>query len=121
MNSLVLWMAEQVCSLSAHIGLSACSTTNNFYQVGVAGWIFCGFGLLMLLGIAEALAHRNAAQKKQVVQNSSAIVVTTMPTRQNKHSVTAHRFRHSRVRPLKRTQRDKLTSLSEHGQSAPRA
>jgi hypothetical protein len=121
MNSLVLWMAEQVCSLSSHIGLSACSTTNNFYQVGEAGWIFCGFGLLMLLGIAEALAHRNAAQEKQVVQDNSAaslIVVTTIPTRPNNHSVPASRFRHSRVRPLKRAQRDKLAGL---GQSAPRA
>jgi hypothetical protein len=121
MNSLVLWMAEQVCSLSLHIGLSACSTTSNFYQVGVAGWIFGGFGLLMLLGIAEAFVHRRAAQEKQVVQDNGAasfIVVTTIPIRPNNHSVVASRFRHSRVRPFKRAQRDKLAAL---GQSAPRA
>lgn len=127
MNSVVLWMAEQICPLLPYIGLRACTATTDLYLVGVAGWIFVGLGLLMLMGISEAIEERKAAQRKQAAENphrapSSPQLAVIEPTRHpHNYSLAASRFTHRRIRPLKRLPSDKLADLSQHTQSAPLA
>lgn len=124
MNSVVLWMADQTCPLLPYIGLQACATGTDLYLVGVAGWIFGGVGLLMLMGISEAIEDRKATPRKQVAQNlhrasSSTQLALIEPTRHpNNHSLAASHFTHRRIRPLRRLPSHKLADKSLHGQSA---
>lgn len=62
MNNLALWMAEQICSLQPYLGLHACGAVADHYLIGVAGWIFGGIFLLMLMGISDEIERRKAAR-----------------------------------------------------------
>lgn len=63
MNNAVAWMAEQVCPLLPYIGVHACAAGADLYLVGIAGWIFGGVGLLMLMGISEEIETRKVARR----------------------------------------------------------
>ena len=108
MNGVVLWMADQICPLLPYVGLRACSAATDLYLVGVAGWVFGGIGLLMLMGISEVIEDRKGSQRKQASQKPhrtsfSAQLAIIEPTLQlTQHSFAARRSTHKRVRPLKR-------------------
>lgn len=107
MDSAVLWMADQICPLLTYIGLSACTAKTDLYLVGVAGWIFGGLGLLMLMGISEATEDRKAAQGKHAAQKphrtsfSAQLAIIEPALHMAHHSSYARRLKHKRVRPLK--------------------
>jgi hypothetical protein len=63
MDSLAFWMADQVCPLLVFLGIHACIPTTNLHLVGVAGWIFSGVALLMLMGFIDYMANRRAARR----------------------------------------------------------
>ena len=65
MGRFAFWMADQVCPLLASVGIHACSTTTNLQLVGVAGWIFSGICLLMLMGISDHIANSRARRRAQ--------------------------------------------------------
>jgi hypothetical protein len=123
MGGVAFWMAEQICPLLPYLGLHACTTGTDLYLVGVAGWIFGGIALLMLMGISEEMESRKVAPKKHVAQNphrapSSTQLAIIEPTRRpNNHSLAASHFTHRRIRPLKRLPSDKLADKSQHRQS----
>ena len=108
MNGVVLSMADQICPLLPYVGLRACSAATDLYLVGVAGWVFGGIGLLLLMGISEVIEDRKVSLGKPVApkphrtsfSNQLAIIEPTLHLTQ--HSFAARRLKHKRVRPLKR-------------------
>jgi hypothetical protein len=60
-------MADQVCPLLGYFGVHAC----NLHLVGVAGWIFSGIALLMLMGISDHIKNRRAARRAQTISVES--------------------------------------------------
>lgn len=108
MDHVVSWMAEQVCPLLPYLGLRACTTATNLYLLGVASWIFGGVGLLMLMGISEAIEERKAARRAHIAKTSHVVKLTgNAPIQQTspnaEHPVVAtRRPLHSRVRSMSR-------------------
>jgi len=70
MDNLAFWMAEQICSLLPHLGLHACGAAADQYLIGVAGWIFGGIILLVLMGISDEIERRKAARRTHAVSKS---------------------------------------------------
>ena len=103
-------MAAQICPLLPSIGLQACGAANDFYLVGVAGWIFGGIGLLMLMGISDDIENRKAARRAQITKDSFALKLTSdapIQLQATSHSAEAplvakSRPLHGRVRSLRR-------------------
>lgn len=80
MDSLALWMAERICSLLPYLGLHACSAVADQYLVGVAGWIFSGILLLMLMGVSDEMERRKAARSARELSKSPAIITLAQDT-----------------------------------------
>jgi hypothetical protein len=59
-ESLALWMSDQLCPLLPYVGAHPCWTASDQYLVGMAGWIFAGTLLLLLMGISETIESRKA-------------------------------------------------------------
>jgi hypothetical protein len=106
MNGVAFWMAEHVCPLLTYLGLHACSTATDLYLVGVAGWIFGGIGLLMLMGISDEIETRKATRR--MVQTSHALELTRnapiqqMPQSAERPVPAKRRPIHHRVRSMSR-------------------
>lgn len=118
----MLWMADQVCPLLAYVGLGACTPKTDLYLVGVAGWIFGGLGLLMLMGIAEAIEDGKAERKRSAQEadrvSSSLQITITDPNRHPPNDARAvRRLIHRRVRPLKRLPPATLADIIPHSPS----
>ena len=103
MDDLAVWMAAQICPLLPSFGLHACGAPNDLYLVGVAGWIFGGIGLLMLMGISDEIENRKAARRAQVAKET--LKLTSHASIQHSAEVplvAKPRLVRSRVRSLRR-------------------
>jgi len=78
MDSLALWMAERICSLLPYLGLYACGAVADQYLVGVAGWIFGGILLLMLMGVSDEMERRKAARSARARELSQRPAIITL-------------------------------------------
>ena len=82
-RSLALWMSDQLCPLLPYVGAHACWTSSDQYLVGMAGWIFAGTILLMLMGISENIESRKA--ERSSVRSSVPVLETRAPALQSPH------------------------------------
>ena len=80
-ESLALWMSEQLCPLLPYVGAHACWTSSDQYLVGIAGWIFAGTILLMLMGISENIENRKA--ERSSVRSSVPVLEMRAPALQS--------------------------------------
>ena len=106
-ESLALWMSDQLCPLLPYVGAHACWTASDQYLVGMAGWIFAGTILLMLMGISETIESRKA--KRPSVRSSVPVLETRAPALQSPHvfdvMAVSRAPTHRRVRRMKRRRR----------------
>jgi hypothetical protein len=79
MASFAFWMADHVCPLLAYFGVHACTTTTNLHLVGVAGCIFSGVALLMLMGISDHFANLWAARINNLSRSGRAAIGEAWP------------------------------------------
>ena len=108
MGNIAFWMADQICPLLPYLTLHACSATTDLHLVGVAGWIFGGVGLLMLMGISDDIECRKAARRTQVAKRPLVLKLTSdAPIQQTspndeRPALAERRPLYSRVRSINR-------------------
>lgn len=89
MNSLVMWMAEQICPWLQHFGFLSGAVPNP-YLIGVAGWIFGGIGLLALMGISEHLESGKAKLREAKVDDTRPLLLLAQEMPVQHSQISAH-------------------------------
>ena len=104
MDNLAIWMAHQLCPLLSQVGFRVCAPVGNQYLLGIAGWIFCGAGLLMLMGIAEHVKIRIATRAAVLSPSQSRSAMPDKPEQQIDYSQSVARpmHRYRRLRHIRR-------------------
>ena len=109
-ESLALWMSDQLCPLLPYVGAHPCWTSSDQYLVGIAGWIFAGTILLMLMGISENIESRKA--ERSSVRSSVPVLEIRAPALQSPHAfdvmAVSRAPTHRRVRRMKSRRRHLL-------------